>query len=290
MTSPATELTPHPAAEIFPLMSGAEFSLLVDSIKANGLNSPIVLHEGQILDGRNRYNACKLAGVEPRYEQADLGGQSPAIFVIAANVHRRQMTQSQRAAVAVGYIELFKPAAKAAQEAASIHGNEGGRGHKKPLAQLRAKGFPRAGKACKSAAAMLQCGHSTVEAAYWVYLADRQLFERLKRGEISANAAYAQIRAARPRPEIKAVTPRAKRIATEAAAEEWRLNLCKELRARREAVEGRGKTRRWTPENICKLDLVNLLNWIESELNKFPGDSANRRDDTVMSQPIEIGA
>ena len=58
----------HPLAELFPMIEGAEFGGLVEDIKANGLRQPICLHEGKILDGRNRYLACEAAGVQPRFE------------------------------------------------------------------------------------------------------------------------------------------------------------------------------------------------------------------------------
>ena len=56
---------------------------------------PIILADGQILDGRNRHRACELAGVEPEFVESD--GADPLALVVSLNVKRRHMTASQRA-------------------------------------------------------------------------------------------------------------------------------------------------------------------------------------------------
>lgn len=90
---------PHPAAELFPLMSGAEFDGLVADIRDNGLRDPIILHEGLILDGRNRYAACESAGVEPSFVEW-AGEGSVESFVVSKNLHRRHLNEAQRALIA----------------------------------------------------------------------------------------------------------------------------------------------------------------------------------------------
>lgn len=96
----------HPLAEIFPLMEGEEFERLSADIKLNGLLEPIWTYEGKILDGRNRWLACKDAGVEPKTRE--YRGHNPVAFVIAMNIERRHLTPSQRAAVAVEILSTYE--------------------------------------------------------------------------------------------------------------------------------------------------------------------------------------
>jgi hypothetical protein len=92
--SPEALLRFHPEANRFPLMDNKEFNPLVDDIKKNGLQKPITLYEESILDGRNRYLACREAGVEPKFEQYE--GKDPVTFVYSANVHRRHLSREQK--------------------------------------------------------------------------------------------------------------------------------------------------------------------------------------------------
>jgi hypothetical protein len=97
MTAPAP-IPFHPLADIFPLLEGEAFTAFVENIKANGLLEPIVIHEGAILDGRNRFRACLAAGIEPDFE--DYTGDNPLAHVLSWNLHRRHLDESQRALIA----------------------------------------------------------------------------------------------------------------------------------------------------------------------------------------------
>jgi N6-adenosine-specific RNA methylase IME4 len=79
-------------------MNGEQFNALIEDIKTNGLLSPIVLFEGQILDGRHRYKACVNLGIEPDVEEFE--GDDPLAFVISHNLSRRHLDESQRAMIA----------------------------------------------------------------------------------------------------------------------------------------------------------------------------------------------
>lgn len=92
-------IKPHPLADLFPMMSDEMFSALVADIRENGLREPIILHEGMILDGRNRHKACVEVGVEPITRPWDQRG-SALSFVVSKNLHRRHLSESQRAMVA----------------------------------------------------------------------------------------------------------------------------------------------------------------------------------------------
>lgn len=97
----------HPLAELFPMLEEAGLQELAWDIRTNGLLEPIVQLDGMILDGRNRFEACRRADVEPRF--VAFAGSDPVAFVASKNLYRRQLTTSQRAMVAARILDIQVP-------------------------------------------------------------------------------------------------------------------------------------------------------------------------------------
>lgn len=91
---------PHPICKILPEMPACDYARLVEDVKAKGLQRPITLFEGMILDGRHRHNACADAGVTPVYEVYQ--GDDPAGFVASSCIHRN-LSITQRGLIAAGF-------------------------------------------------------------------------------------------------------------------------------------------------------------------------------------------
>ncbi len=130
----------HPLCEVFPPMPDDELQSLAANIKTHGLTHPIILMDGKILDGRHRFLACQIAGIEPRFEQFQ--GSDPVAFVWGENLARRHLTSGQRAAIAVELEDFHKAKEEAKRrqveagkdgEKGKDYGKLGGRGNKNPL-------------------------------------------------------------------------------------------------------------------------------------------------------------
>lgn len=88
----------HEYANFFPMLQGEALDALREDIRLYGVREPVVFLDGAILDGRNRYMCARDLGVE--YPRVEYDGADPLGFVISHNLHRRHLTESQRASVA----------------------------------------------------------------------------------------------------------------------------------------------------------------------------------------------
>lgn len=154
------------------MMGAEEMRELETSIKENGFKAdePIVLLDGKILDGRNRWKACETVGVKPvtRVFGEDLGAD-PLSYVLRKNLHRRHLNDSQRAMIAGRLANM----------------RQGARTDKEPRVNSR-----EVGKA--DAAKQLGVGTSAVEAARKVISkAAPELVRAVDQGRVAVSAAKA---------------------------------------------------------------------------------------------------
>jgi N6-adenosine-specific RNA methylase IME4 len=115
-----SDLSAHPAADIFPLLPEDELQQLADNIAANGLLYPIILFDGLVLDGRNRLAACELASVVPTFDHWT--GDDPIAYVISCNIARRHLNKTQAAFCALAFMSLYVEQARERM----AQGGEGG--------------------------------------------------------------------------------------------------------------------------------------------------------------------
>jgi site-specific DNA-methyltransferase (adenine-specific) len=111
------DLKHHPAADAFPMFDAKRHAELVDDIKRHGQREPITICDGMILDGRNRYKACRELGITPKTR--DWQGD-PWAFAWSLNGARRDLEATVRALIFIrcedGSVKWVKRLAKIAEE------------------------------------------------------------------------------------------------------------------------------------------------------------------------------
>jgi len=92
-------LRPHALSALTEFGAGIEIAALQKHIREHGYDADeaIILHEGQILDGRHKHAAAKLAGVIPTFRE--FVGRDAAAYV-CKKLFRQHLDASQRALMA----------------------------------------------------------------------------------------------------------------------------------------------------------------------------------------------
>ena len=98
-------------SNIFPLMGPKEFNELKEDISQNGLMEPVYLYNDLIIDGRNRYLACKALDINPEYREWTQVGDLVS-FIVSLNLHRRHLSESQRAMIGAKIKPMLEEAAR----------------------------------------------------------------------------------------------------------------------------------------------------------------------------------
>lgn len=98
----------HDIANLWPSMSDEEWGEFLADIKTNGLLDPILTWRGAVVDGKHRLKACAETSVLPRFDALPDEWDEWKVATHCQSKHRRRnLTTSQRAAVAAEAIEKY---------------------------------------------------------------------------------------------------------------------------------------------------------------------------------------
>jgi len=193
-----TELKPHPDRAIIPALSEAEQEALRADIAERGIQSPLELNAaGTVLDGHGRLKAALALGLE----QVPVRVCSPEderTHMLLAALRRRQLSASQRAALALELTELEQEREQARRRQ---------RQNLKQNATEVATLPPRGERTREWVARLANAGARVVQDAETVRQADPRLYEQLKAGTLPAHRAAAQVRRARRYAQIGEAPP-----------------------------------------------------------------------------------
>lgn len=171
----------HPLAGVFPPMVGPEMEDLVFDIRYHGLQEPVTVYQGMIVDGLNREAACKEAGVPIRTEDWDEQG-SLLDFIVSKNLHRRQLNPSQKALVAVELLPKLRREAKERQRQAGV---EYGKGHPRASDIDTGSSDDEPGEAAQKAADLVHVSRTLVQRAERIIEEAPESVESIKANETS---------------------------------------------------------------------------------------------------------
>jgi ParB-like chromosome segregation protein Spo0J len=181
----------HPIAHVWPMLDDEKLDELAEDIRQQGQLQPIWTFEGMILDGRNRFEACRRAEIKPII--MEYKGDEPTAFAVSLNDRRRHMGKSALAAVAAELEPHFAEDAKRRQKLSIKVRDDKGRAS--PVLEK----VPQLGdnklssKAREEAAKSVGVNDRYVQDAKKVKAEAPEVFERLKAGKITLQDAKREV-------------------------------------------------------------------------------------------------
>ena len=176
---------------IFPAAKAEDYNRLRDDIRDNGYDSkqPVIIYEGQVLDGWNRWTACLELKINPPTRQFD-GNESEAIGLVMRTNKRRNLNSGQWATIAVEAEDIM---------AAITEQIERDRREKQAVTQskLSDKKLPDRPpqRSTEKAAELFNTNRTYVSQAAKIKQAAPEVFERVKAGKMTMQDAARAVRA-----------------------------------------------------------------------------------------------
>jgi len=272
----------HEISNLFPLMFEKEFKEFKEDIKKNGLQEPIVLYEDKILDGRNRYKACKELGIEP--DSKIFSGEDPTVYIISKNMFRRHLNLWQKTKIAMLLLPKY---AKRAREHQIEAGRRYGKKYPRGKVSLNSKKPIKPIYAVKEACKVVGISPSSYYESRYVQkkieelsktipeptgkLEAEERIDKLEKGRVSLNSAYLSLQGE----EILA-----KKAKTD--AEEAKVAKAKEEKERQKK---RAEARKARKERERSIRYLPLWNKVKEAITEFY-DWYNRHEDELSDEEI----
>lgn len=177
----------HPIANVWPMLDDDKLDELAEDIRQQGQLQPIWTYDGMILDGRNRFEACRRAEIKPII--MEYRGDEPTAFAVSLNDRRRHMGKSALAAVAAELEPHFAEDAKRRQKQ---HGGTAP-GKPKTLPEKVPEVKKGDGDARRAAAVSVGVNDRYVQDAKKIKVEAPEVFERLKAGKITLQDAKREV-------------------------------------------------------------------------------------------------
>lgn len=174
---------------IFPAAKAEDYNRLRDDIRDNGYDSkqPIIIYEGEVLDGWNRWTACLELKINPPTRQFD-GDKSEAIGLVMRTNKRRNLNSGQWATIAVEADDIIKAIAQDGKA----------RQIRKPLDSVTQKIAPQTKdqrSTSHKAAEIFNTNRTYVSQAAKIKHAAPEVFEKVKAGKMTMQDAARAVRA-----------------------------------------------------------------------------------------------
>jgi hypothetical protein len=183
----------HEIANVWPLLDEDKLQELAADIRTNGLVNPIWTYEGKVLDGRNRYKACLLANVAPKFNEYK--GDEPTAFAVSMNDKRRHMNKGQLGAIGAELEPYFAKDAKRRQAEQAVKNQPQAKAQKVekiPPSEADVRPVEKS-KARQEAAKSVGVNDRYVQDAKKVKQEAPEVFEKLKAGKITMQDAKREV-------------------------------------------------------------------------------------------------
>lgn len=102
--------------DLIPPLSEEEHRMLEDSIVRDGCDTPLIVWDGTIVDGHNRYEICVRHKIPFAYEERHFEDRDAAVFwMLEHQLARRNLNSYQRSLLALRFEPMLKKVAKGKQ-------------------------------------------------------------------------------------------------------------------------------------------------------------------------------